>query len=167
MMFSCTTCLLKRRRAFSTVSPSWSLTSAKQHPHPAPIFQVALYGHFRRRSLLALGQFFRQFLAGLEARIPFCVLSARLRNSRRSSEMLAASGAAAQFEARVDALASLRERDFFWSLWFTWAGENVSGSNGPRHRSMLSCSSCSGSSSTARYSSYPGVPPTSSGGVRR
>jgi hypothetical protein len=31
-----------------------------------------LYGHFRRRSLLALSQLFRQFLAGLETRIPFC-----------------------------------------------------------------------------------------------
>src|ERR1035437_7929504 len=66
------TCRLKRRSAFSTVSPSWSLTSAKRHLHPAPIFPVALYGHFRRRSRLALSQLFRQFLAWLEARIPFC-----------------------------------------------------------------------------------------------
>src|ERR1035438_6728719 len=72
MMFSSTTCLLKRRRAFSTVSPSWSLTSANCHLHPAPILQVASWGHFRRRSRLALGQLLRQFLAGLEARIPFC-----------------------------------------------------------------------------------------------
>src|ERR1035441_6803759 len=72
MMFSCTTCLLKRRSAFSTVSPSWSLTSAKLHPHPAPILPVASYGHFRRRSRLVLGQLFRQFLTGPEARIPLC-----------------------------------------------------------------------------------------------
>src|ERR1019366_5192707 len=72
MMFSCMTCRLKRRSAFSTVSPSWSLTSANCHLHPAPIFPLALYGHFRRRSRLAVSQLFRQFLAGLEARIPFC-----------------------------------------------------------------------------------------------
>src|ERR1017187_3388495 len=42
------------------------------HLHPAPIFPLALYGHFRRRSRLALRQLFHQFLAGLEARIPFC-----------------------------------------------------------------------------------------------
>src|ERR1039457_4207448 len=79
MMFSEITCLLKRRSAFSTVSPSWSLTSAKQHLHPAPILRMASNGlfrgrrgHFRRRSRIALGELFRQFLAGLETRIPFC-----------------------------------------------------------------------------------------------
>src|ERR1035437_9469985 len=71
MMFSCRTFLLKRRRAFSTVSPSWSLTSANCHPHLASIFPQASWGHFRRRSLLALSQLLRQFFAGLEARIPF------------------------------------------------------------------------------------------------
>src|ERR1039457_6590186 len=70
MMFSCRTFLLKRRRAFSTVSPSWSVTSANCHLHPAPILPVASWGHFRRRSRLAVSQLFRQFLAGLEARIP-------------------------------------------------------------------------------------------------
>src|ERR1035437_10011357 len=72
MMFSSTTCLLKRRRAFSTVSPSWSLTSANCHLHPAPILLVPSWGHFRRRSRLAVSQLFRQFLAGFETRIPFC-----------------------------------------------------------------------------------------------
>src|ERR1017187_1384392 len=79
MMFSSTTCLLKRRRAFSTVSPSWSLTSANCHLCPAPSFPMASNGlfrgrrgHFRRRSRLALGQLFRQFLSGFETRIPFC-----------------------------------------------------------------------------------------------
>src|ERR1039457_1426641 len=79
MMFSCMTCRLKRRSAFSTVSPSWSLTSAKRHLYPAPSFPLASNGLFRgrrglfrRRSRLALCQLFRQFLAGLEARIPFC-----------------------------------------------------------------------------------------------
>src|ERR1035437_789384 len=72
MMFSCRTFFLKRRSAFSTVSPSWSLTSANGHLHPVPILPVASYGHVRRRSRLALSQLFRQFLAGLEARIPFC-----------------------------------------------------------------------------------------------
>src|ERR1035441_4054922 len=71
MMFSCMTCLLKRRSAFSTVSPSWSLTSAKWHLHPAPILPVPLGGHFRRRSRFCLSQLFRQFLARLEARVPF------------------------------------------------------------------------------------------------
>src|ERR1039457_6009260 len=79
MMFSEITCLLKRRSAFSTVSPSWSLTSAKLHLHPDPILRMASYGlfrgrrgHFLRRSRFDLRQLFRQFLAGLEARIPFC-----------------------------------------------------------------------------------------------
>src|ERR1017187_5305658 len=72
MMFSDMTCLLKRRRAFSTVSPSCSFTSAKWHLYPAPIFLVALWSHFRRWSRLALSQLFRQFLAGLEACTPFC-----------------------------------------------------------------------------------------------
>src|ERR1035441_2137805 len=78
-MFSCMACRLKRRSAFSTVSPSWSLTSAKRHLYPAPSFPLASNGLFRgrrglfrRRSRLALCQLFRQFLAGLEARIPFC-----------------------------------------------------------------------------------------------
>jgi hypothetical protein len=62
--------------------------------------------------------------------------------------MSAASGAAAQFSAGVAALTSLRERNFFWSPWFTWAAENVSGSNGHRHLSRFSCSSCSGSART-------------------
>src|ERR1035441_3286317 len=73
------TCLLKRRSAFSTVSPSWSLTSATWHLHPAPSFPLASNGLFRgrrglfrRRSRLAFCQLLRQFLAGLEARIPFC-----------------------------------------------------------------------------------------------
>src|ERR1035438_7651845 len=73
------TCRLKRRRAFSTVSPSWSLTSAKRHLHPGPIFPLASNGlfrgrrgHFRRRSRLAVSQLLCQFLAGLEGRIPFC-----------------------------------------------------------------------------------------------
>src|ERR1017187_918848 len=72
------TCLLKRRSAFSTVSPSWSLTSANCHLHPGLILPVASWGHFRGRrghfrrwSRLPLRQLFRQFLAGLEARIPF------------------------------------------------------------------------------------------------
>src|ERR1035438_6655328 len=72
MMFSDITCLLKRRSAFSTVSPSWSLTSANCHLQPAPVFPMASYGRLRRRSRLALCQLFRQFLAGLEARIPSC-----------------------------------------------------------------------------------------------
>src|ERR1039458_2562133 len=79
MLFSCRTFFLKRRSAFSTVSPSWSVTSANGHLHPAPIFRMAsngLYrgrrGHFRRRSRLTLRQLLRQFLAGLETRIPFC-----------------------------------------------------------------------------------------------
>src|ERR1035437_4034329 len=72
MMFSCITCLLKRRSAFSTVSPSWSLTSAKRHPHPAPILPVPSWSHFRGRSRLAVRQLLCQFFAGLEARIPFC-----------------------------------------------------------------------------------------------
>src|ERR1035438_3482489 len=72
MMFSCKTFFLKRRSAFSTVSPSWSVTSANGHLHPAPILPVASYDHFRRRSLLALSELFRQLLAGLEARMPFC-----------------------------------------------------------------------------------------------
>src|ERR1019366_3652776 len=78
MMFSCRTFLLKRRRAFSTVSPSCSITSANYHLHPDPILPVASYGLFRgRRGLfrgrrgLVLRQLFRQFVAGLEARIPF------------------------------------------------------------------------------------------------
>src|ERR1035437_833914 len=66
------TCLLNRRSAFSTVSPSWSLTSAKRHPPPTPILQVALWDHFRRWSLFDLRQLLCQFLAGPEARIPFC-----------------------------------------------------------------------------------------------
>src|ERR1035437_10774852 len=73
------TCLLKRRSAFSTVSPSWSLTSAKRHLYPVPVFPLlsnGLFrgrrGLFRRRSSLDLRQLFRQFLAGIEARIPFC-----------------------------------------------------------------------------------------------
>src|ERR1035437_7835840 len=72
MMFSCTTCLLKRRSAFSTVSPSWSLTSAKWHPHPAPILPMASRALSRGRGRLASSQLFRQLLAGLEACIPFC-----------------------------------------------------------------------------------------------
>src|ERR1035437_6611272 len=72
MMFSCKTFFLKRRSAFSTVSPSCSVTSAKWHLHPDLILPGPLYGHFRRRSLLALSELFRQFFAGLEARIPFC-----------------------------------------------------------------------------------------------
>src|ERR1035437_7180828 len=72
MMFSCTTCLLKRRSAFSTVSPSWSLISAKWHLSPGLIVPPESWSHFRRRSRLAVSQLFRQFLAGLEARIPFC-----------------------------------------------------------------------------------------------
>src|ERR1039458_2549835 len=78
MMFSCRTFLLKRRRAFSTVSPSCSITSANCHLHPAPILAVASFclfrgrrGLFRDRRGLVLRQLFRQFLAGLEARIPF------------------------------------------------------------------------------------------------
>src|ERR1035437_2346959 len=71
MMFSCTTCLLKRRSAFSTVSPSWSLTSAKRHLHPGLILPGASYGLYRCRSRLAVSQLFRQFLAGFETRIPF------------------------------------------------------------------------------------------------
>ena len=39
---------------------------------------------------------------------------------------------------------------FFWSCWLIPASENASGSNGPRHASMSSCSSCSGSASAAR-----------------
>src|ERR1035437_1683809 len=73
------TCLLKRRSAFSTVSPSWSLTSAKRHLYPVPIFPLVSNGlfrgrrgHFRRWSRIAMSQPFRQFLAGLETRIPFC-----------------------------------------------------------------------------------------------
>src|ERR1035437_10830448 len=72
MMFSCRTFRLKRRSAFSTVSPSCSITSANCHLHPGLIFPVPLWGLFRRRSRLALRQLVRQFLAGLEARIPFC-----------------------------------------------------------------------------------------------
>src|ERR1017187_9439019 len=72
MMFSCKTFFLKRRSAFSTVSPSCSVTSAKWQLHPDLILPGPLYGHFRRRSLLALSELFRQFFAGLEAPIPFC-----------------------------------------------------------------------------------------------
>src|ERR1019366_4755290 len=72
MMFSCMTCLLKRRSAFSTVSPSWSLTSANCHLRPGLILPGASYGLYRRRSRFDLRQLFRQFLAGLETRIPFC-----------------------------------------------------------------------------------------------
>src|ERR1035438_7501042 len=72
MMFSFTTCLLKRRSAFSTVSPSWSLSSAKLHLHHVPVLAWSSYGLFRRRSRLRLGQLLRQVLAGLEASIPFC-----------------------------------------------------------------------------------------------
>src|ERR1017187_6179090 len=72
MMFSCMTFLLKRRSAFSTVSPSWSVTSANCHPQLAPILPVASNGLFRDRSRLAVSQLLRQFLAGLETRIPFC-----------------------------------------------------------------------------------------------
>src|ERR1035437_5656804 len=71
MMFSCRTFLLKRRRAFSTVSPSWSLTSANCHPPLAAIFPQASWGHFRRRSLLALRPLLRPFFAGPVARTPF------------------------------------------------------------------------------------------------
>src|ERR1019366_1585394 len=71
MMFSFTTCLLKRRRAFSTVSPSWSPTSAKWHLYPAPILPVPSWS-LRRRSRLAVSQLLSQFFAGLETRIPFC-----------------------------------------------------------------------------------------------
>src|SRR5260370_16451243 len=71
MMFSCKTFFLKRRRAFSTVSPSCSVTSAKWHFHSAPNLPMASYGLYRRRSRLAVRQLFGQFLAGLEARIPF------------------------------------------------------------------------------------------------
>src|ERR1039457_3791405 len=78
MMFSCITFLLKRRRAFSPVSPSWSITSANCHLHPAPILAVASFCLFRRRrdlfrdrSRFDLRQLFRQFLAGLETRISF------------------------------------------------------------------------------------------------
>src|ERR1039457_3840109 len=79
MMFSCKTFFLKRRRAFSTVSPSWSLTSAKQHLYRAPILRMAsnrLFrgrrGLFRDRWGLLLRQLFRQFLAGFETRAPLC-----------------------------------------------------------------------------------------------
>src|ERR1035441_934856 len=79
MMFSCRTFLLKRRSAFSTVSPSCSITSANCHLHPDPILPVASYGLcrwrrglFRDRWGLVLRQLLRQFFAGLEARIPFC-----------------------------------------------------------------------------------------------
>jgi hypothetical protein len=71
MMFSCTTFRLNRRSAFSTVSPSWSLTSAKRHLRPAPIVPVASWGLFRLRSRFTLSQLLHQFLAGLEARTPF------------------------------------------------------------------------------------------------
>src|ERR1022692_1411689 len=71
IMFSWMTFLLKRRSAFSTVSPSWSLTSAKLHLHPAPIFPGASYGLHRRRSRCDRRELFRKFLAGFEARIPF------------------------------------------------------------------------------------------------
>src|ERR1039458_1313180 len=66
------TCRLKRRRAFSTVSPSWSLTSATQHLRHALSLPAKSYGLVRRRSRLALSELFRQLLAGLEARMPFC-----------------------------------------------------------------------------------------------
>src|ERR1017187_6405116 len=46
-MFSCMTCRLKRRSAFSTVSPPWSLTSTKRHLYPAPSFPPASNGLFR------------------------------------------------------------------------------------------------------------------------
>src|ERR1035441_7142354 len=65
-------CLLKRRRAFSTISPSCSITSAKQHLYPGPILPVPSWSHFRRRSRFDLRQLLGQFLAGFEARIPFC-----------------------------------------------------------------------------------------------
>src|ERR1035437_273202 len=70
MMFSCTTFFLKRRSAFSTVSPSWSVTSANCHPQPGLILPVPSWSHFRRRSRLALSELFRQFFAGIEAGIP-------------------------------------------------------------------------------------------------
>lgn len=42
------------------------------HLRPATMFPRASYGFFRHRNRLDLRQFFRQFLAGLKARIPFC-----------------------------------------------------------------------------------------------
>src|ERR1035437_9850434 len=98
MMFSCRTFFLKRRSAFSTVSPSWSFTSANGHLHPVPILPVASYDHFRRRSRLTVSQLFRQFLAGFETRTPFCgdgdglpgarvVALALLRSEEHTSEL--------------------------------------------------------------------------------
>src|ERR1035437_3088225 len=66
------TCLLKRRSAFSTVSPSWSLTSAKWHLHPAPILPVPSWSLYGRRSCLAVSRLLRHFFAGLEAGIASC-----------------------------------------------------------------------------------------------
>src|SRR5215510_13762045 len=42
------------------------------HSKSAAICAMVSYGFFRRRSDLTLSQPFRQFLAGPEARIPFC-----------------------------------------------------------------------------------------------
>src|SRR5471030_2255494 len=73
MMFSRRSFLLKRRSAFSTVSPSCSVTSAKLHPPSHSILPIASCGLFRHGgSRLCLSQLLRQFLAGLEACIPFC-----------------------------------------------------------------------------------------------
>src|SRR5579863_3232131 len=84
MMSSASTFRLKRRSALSSVSPSWSFTSATLHLHHRPGFRSALhsqpvrillkasYGLFRLRRRLAVNQLFHQFFARLEARIPFC-----------------------------------------------------------------------------------------------
>jgi len=58
--------------AATRIVDDWSLTSAKGYLHTASILSVASYGLCRRRSGLALGQLFRQILAGLETCISLC-----------------------------------------------------------------------------------------------
>src|ERR1017187_6141975 len=46
-------------------------------------------------------------------------------------------GGQAPFWTGLAAFASFRERNFFWSPWFTSTGEKVSGSQGPRYRGRI------------------------------
>src|SRR5438132_942380 len=81
MMSSWRTFLLKRRSALSSVSPSWSFTSANCHlqhsrrslsfdSRPRPILLLSSDGLVRLPGCLDPIQLFGQFLAGPEGRIP-------------------------------------------------------------------------------------------------